>query len=254
MKSCTKFSSARMTLGLFSLAFGFFSVAGTAAAQGYDFFQTGSGASVDLSSMNLGQVSLQGVPIENSTFGNTDTIMYRSAGIPQGGGNVPVSVYALYMESTSPVTYNGQQADVYVTINNSNGAIPQSVLPQPDSLSASTGNLTVYTSSQTFDSSMSVNADLIFVQHGGSPTNPSQVLGSGPAPSVTMGQTGSSYSTTAPPNYPAPSCYPAGGFYPLPVHKGPHPVVRGKTGTGKSTTPQSMKPALATCIANPQAN
>ncbi|HYX51914.1 MAG TPA: hypothetical protein VE783_00565, partial [Candidatus Limnocylindrales bacterium] len=45
-----------------------------AAAQsaGYDLLQTGSGASVDLSSIGLGKVPLQGVPIQTST-GSTDT-------------------------------------------------------------------------------------------------------------------------------------------------------------------------------------
>lgn len=234
MKTCTTFckNAIRFGLGLSLPAIALLCFSSVASAQGYDFFQTGSGAYVDLSSMGLGQVNLQGVPIETSTFGNTDTIMYRSSAIPGGGGNVPTVVYALYMQSTSPVTYKEQSADVYVTINNSSGAIPQSVLPQPDNVSGSSGNLNVDTSTSTFSSTLSVNADLIFVQHGGSPTNSTQILGSGPAPSVSMGTSGSTYTTSPPANYPAPGCYPAGGFYPIPKHTGPHPV---KPGTKNSS-------------------
>lgn len=253
MKSCTKFFSAsRAIVGLCLTAFAFFNFAPKASAQGYDLFQTGSGAYVDLSSMGLGTVNLQGVPIQSST-GNTDTIMYRSGSTPTtNGGTVSTSVYALYMQSTSPVTYNGQSADVYVTINNSGGNISQSVLPQPDALTTSSGSLTVYPSSSTFDSSVGVNADIIFVQHGGSPVNPSQVIGSSPGPSVTMSSTGSSYTTTTPPNYPTAPCYPSGGFYPLPVHHGPHPVVRGKkNGSATQAGEKADLTAIAVCAYSP---
>jgi hypothetical protein len=251
MKSCTRSCgiAVRSALGLGLAAIAFLGSASVVSAQGYDFFQTGSGAYVDLSSMGLGQVNLQGVPIEPSTFGNTDTIMYRSNAVPSGGGNVSTVVYALYLQSTSPVTYKGQSADVYVTINNSNGGIPQSVLPQPDNLSGSSGNLNVDTGTSTFSSTLSVNADLIFVTHGGSPTNSSQILGSGAAPSVSMGTSGSTYSTSAPPNYPTATCYPAGGFYPIPKHTGPHPVKPGTKTSGGSSAPKSAAIGVISCPA-----
>jgi len=100
----------------------------SAQTAGYDLLQTGNGASIDLSSLGLGVVKLKGVPIQSST-GNTDTIMNRTADMPPGGGSVPVNVTTLFMESISPVTFRSQSCDVYVTINNSNGVISTSTLP-----------------------------------------------------------------------------------------------------------------------------
>lgn len=242
-----------------------FSLMATAQNSGYDVFQTGSGASVDLSSMGLGQVSLQGVPIQSST-GNSDTIMYRPQAVPAGGGTIPVNLWALFMKSVSPVNLNGTSADVYVTVNATGGAIATSVLPQPDALSASTGTITVYPNSQgtggTFDSSITINADIIFVQAGTSVTNSANYLGHQAAPAIVVSQTGSSYSTTAPPGYPIQATVPlqpgganaassggiaSGGFFPKPVHRGPHPVVPaqnpgggcGPTGPTMQTNPKA---------------
>src|SRR5437870_8818344 len=78
----------------------------SAQTAGYDLLQTGSGASVDLSSQGLGVVKLKGVPIRSS-LGNTDTIMHRTADMPPGGGSVPVEVTALFMESINPVNCSG---------------------------------------------------------------------------------------------------------------------------------------------------
>lgn len=233
-------------------------VIGSAQTSGYDLFQTGSGASVDLSSMGLGVVNLQGVPltVPNNNVGNTDTIMYRSQDFPANGGTVPVTVWALSMKSVSPVTYSGQSADVWVTINNSGGAISSSSLPQPDALSPSTGSITNYPSSSggggTFDSSITVNADIIFVKTGGSPSDSTAVLGSGAAPAITLSQTGSSYTTTAPSGYPVQSSpttglattttsvtLSSGGFFPKPVHVGPHPVVPAQKLTSSCITPSA---------------
>jgi len=208
----------------------FFSLAVPAQTAGYDLFQTGSGASVDLSAMGLGVVPLQGVPIQSST-GNTDTIMHRTQDFPTGGGAAAVNVYALFMKSQSSVTFNGQSVDVYVTINNSGGAISTSVLPQPDALSGSSGNVT-NRKDGTFDSSINVNADVLFVKAGTSPTTPGNIVASKAAPAINVASTNSSWSSTPPPNYPSNSCYPSGGFYPIPVHRGPHPVVPGKKNIG----------------------
>jgi hypothetical protein len=236
-----------------------------AQGAGYDLFQTGANASVDLSSIGLGVVPLQGVPIQSAT-GVADTIMYRPEAVPSGGGVIPVYVFALFMESQNPVTFNGQSTDIYVTVNASNGVIPTSVLPQPDSLPASSGTITVYPNTGTFDSSITVNADLIFMPHGVSPTNSSAMLAHQAATPITMSQTGSSYTTSpasdvsasrvpehgaapdvvtivtgggggggggggasptptpSPTPVPTPTPYLSGGFYPRPVHQGPHPV------------------------------
>jgi hypothetical protein len=195
----------------------------SAQSAGYDLLQTGSGASVDLSSVGLGNVSLQGVPIQSST-GTTDTIMHRTQNIPSGGGSSPVEVTAVFMKSTSSVSFNGQQVDVYITLNNSGGTIPTSVVPQPDALSASSGSVTVR-SDGTFDSNITVNADVIFVKAGTSVTDSANYVAHRAAPSVALTSTGSSWSSTPPAGYPSSGSFPSGGFYPKPVHNGPHPVV-----------------------------
>ena len=201
---------------------------------GYDLLQTGSGASIDLSSLGLGVVPLQGVPIQSST-GTTDTIVHRTQNIPSGGGTVSANVTAVFMKSTSPVTYSGQSADVYVTINNSGGTISTSTLPQPDSLSASTGSLTFRTDG-TFDSSLTINADVIFVKAGTSVTNSANYIGHQAASAITLTSTNSSWSTTAPTGYPSSSTFPSGGVYPSPVHTGRHPVIPSKCGSTVGAT------------------
>jgi hypothetical protein len=202
----------------------------TAQTAGYDLLQTGSGASIDLSSVGLGHVPLQGQSIQSST-GTTDTIMHRTQDIPQGGGTSPVQVTAVFMKSTNSVTFNGQPVDVYVTLNNSGGAISTSVLPQPDALSASSGSVTVRPDN-TFDSSITVNADVIFVKAGTSVTNSANYVGHQAAPSVTLTSSGSSWSSTPPAGYPSSTTFPSGGFYPRPVHNGPHPVIPSTCNTG----------------------
>jgi hypothetical protein len=207
-----------------------------AQTAGYDLLQTGSGASIDLSSVGLGTVPLQGVPIE-SDLGSTDTIMHRTQDIV-GGGTTPVNVTALFMKSTSSVTFSGQRVDVYVTLNNSAGAISTSVLPQPDTLTASSGSLTARTDG-TFDSSITVNADVIFVRAGTSVTNSGNYVGHQAASSITLTSSGSTWSSTPPAGYPSSTTFPPGGFYPKPVHNGPHPVVPSSCGTATGVSTSS---------------
>jgi len=207
------------------------------AQGGYDLLQTGSGASIDLSSLGLGVVPLQGVPIQTST-GTTDTIVHRTQDIPSGGGTVSANVTAVFMKSTNPVTYQGQSADVYVTINNSGGTISTSTLPQPDSLSASTGSLTFRTDG-TFDSSLTINADVIFVKAGTSVSNSGNYLGHQAASAISLSSTNSSWSTAPPAGYPSSSTFPSGGVYPKPVHTIRHPVA-------PSTCNSTVSPAQPT--------
>src|SRR5262249_41358473 len=149
-------------------------------------------------------------------------------------GTVKTNVYALFMKSTSSVNFGGQPADVYVTINNTGGAVSTSVLPQPDSLSPSTGSVTVRTDG-TFDSSLTVNADIIFVKAGTSVGNPANVISSQAGNPITLTSTNSSWSATPPSGYPG--GLPSGGFYPKPVHSpGPHAHI---------VVPASCGPALA---------
>ena len=209
------------------------SLLASAQTAGYDLFQTGSGTSVDLSSAGVGVVNLQGVAIQGTT-GNTDTIVHRTQDMPAGGGTVASNVNALFMKSTSSVTFNGQSADVYVTINNSGGTISTSVLPQPDSLSPSTGTVTIRTDG-TFDSSITVVPDIIFVRAGTSVTNSANYLGHQQGNSITLTSTNSSWSSTPPSGYPSSSTYPSGGFYGRPVHSAPshnHTVVPANCSTG----------------------
>src|SRR5947208_10453033 len=181
--------SAKSMLALLAVLFAASMV--SAQSAGYDLLQTGNGASIDLSSLGLGVVKLKGVPIQSST-GNTDTIMNRTADMPSGGGSVPVNVTALFMESINPVTFRNQSCDVYVTINNSNGVISTSTLPQPDALSASTGTVTIRTDG-TFDSNITVNADVIFVKAGTSVSNSANYVGHQPASAVKVSSTNSSW-------------------------------------------------------------
>lgn len=223
-----------------------------AQTAGYDLLQTGSGAEIDLTSLGLGKVPLQGVPIQTST-GNADTIVHRTQNMPAGGGKVNMNVNALFMQSTGHVTFSGQSADVYVTINNSGGTIPTSVLPQPDSLSASSGSVTIRTDG-TFDSSFTVNADVIFVKAGTSVTNSANYLGHQAASAITLTSTNSSWSSTAPSGYPSSGSYPSGGFYPKPVHTAAHPVVPASCGpSGSSSVPRQGEKAYImqrpSCIA-----
>jgi hypothetical protein len=223
------------------------SLPGLAQSAGYDLLQTGSGAFVDLTSQGLGIVSLQGVPIEACT-GNTDTIMHRTQNVPTGGGTVPLVVTALFMKSTSPVTFNGQSVDVYVTINNSGGVISTSVLPQPDALTLSTGTITIRTTG-TFDSSFNVNADVIFVKAGTSVTNSANWVGHQPAPTKTISSANSTWSSTPPSGYPSCSAFPSGGFYPTAMlHiSGPHPTKPAACGT-IATAQTTTTPRIVTCV------
>jgi len=205
---------------------------------GYDLLQTGSGASVDLSSLSLGVVQLHGNPWDTS-LGNTDTIMNRTQTIPSGGGTSNVNVTALFMKSNSSVTYKNQSVDVYVTLNNSGGKIATTTLPQPDALSASSGSVTVHTDG-TFNSSITVNADLIFVKAGTSPTDPNNYVDHKAASAITLTSSGSSWSSTPPAGYPSSTTFPpGGGFYPRPVHNASHPVVPASCGPGTGATAPS---------------
>lgn len=202
--------------------------AAMAQCNGYDQFQTGSGTSFDLGS-GIGVVSFQGVSINSSQYGNADTIIKRS---PSGTSGVcNLSVFAMYLKSTSAVTLpDGSKADVYATINNTGGSGGP---PQPDSLTASSGTMTITPTSSsggTFDSSLTVNADLIFVKPGTSPTSSSNyVIPPKPAPGKTLVAVKIQYSTTPPPGYPG--CLPADVIYVYQIggvgH--PHSVVAATT-------------------------
>lgn len=207
-----------------------------APTAGYDLLQTGAGAAVDLSSVGLGNVSLQGVPIQTTT-GTSDTIMHRTQNIVFDQAT-PVEVTAVFMKSVNSVTFMGQPVDVYVTLNNSKGMIPTTVLPQPDTnLTASAGSVTA-SSNGTFSSSITVNADVIFVKAGMPVTNSANYVAHQAAPAVSLTSSASTWSATPPAGYPSSTSYPPGGFYPRPVHNGPHPVVPSTCNTPAPRQPQ----------------
>ena len=209
----------------------------TPPAAGYDLLQTGSGAAIDLSSVGLGNVSLQGVPI-GTTTGTSDTIMQRPQPIVFGPGN-PVQVTAIFMKSVNSTTFMGQPVDVYVTLNNSGGNIPTTVLPQPDNLAPSSGSLNV-SSNGTFSSTLTVNADVIFVKAGMPVTNSANYVGHQAATPITLTSSASTWTSTPPAGYPSSTTYPSGGFYPRPVHSGPHPVVPSTCNTPSPRQPLSQ--------------
>jgi len=227
------------------------SMIASAQTSGYDFFQTTTGAAADVSNItgvSPSLVPLKGVPIMASA-GNTDTIIHRTA-----DGNSPINVFALFMKNSGVVTYMGQSVDLYITINNSAGFISTSVLPQPDALTPSIGTITIHPT--TFDSDITVVADVIIVAPGASPTGPSKFHGpANPTPLTTQG---SSWSSVAPPGYPSVTGLPSGGFYPSPVHinGGRHPVSPASCPSvgGASATkpgPKGNTPIVAVCaVAN----
>lgn len=203
-----------------------------AQSSGYDQFQTGSPTAFNLP--GIGTVNFQGVPIGSST-GNADTIIQRNG----GGGTFSLSVYALFLKSTSPVTINGQSADLYATINNTGGAVSTSVLPQPDALNASTGTLTITSTDSTggtFNSNLTIYADLIFVKPGTSVTNPANWIAH---QAQTQGKVLVAveivWNNTPPPGYP--TCLPAGVFYVYKIAGANHPHVVQAAVTQCQTTP-----------------
>jgi hypothetical protein len=225
----------------------------TASAQspGFDLFHTGDGTTLNLP--NIGNVALQGVNIE-SDLGNTDTITQRLQSVPPGGGDVPVALTALFLKSTNPVTVNGQTVDVYVTVNNSQGLIPTSVLPQPDSLAASTGKVTVNTTG-IFICIIIINPDIILVKPGTSVTNPQNWVGHQPGPQVQVSSNQSTWSTNPPAGYPQNPKFPSGGFYIININEIQNPpnihiiivarliTATGTTGSSEVAYPKSRSAA-----------
>jgi hypothetical protein len=219
-----------------------------AQSAGYDLLQTGTDASIDLGTTIKGiapaTIQLEGVPICPCT-GASDTIMHRGDKRPDGTADL--TVVALFMKNRERVVFERTPVDVYVTVNNSSGMIGLNTVPQPDSLTPSTGTLNIHTDG-TFDSNFTVNADVIVVPAGADPRNPAtHALAHHAAPPVHLGAHGSPWSATPPPGYP--ECFfPGNGFYPAgpvpetdptnPAHR--HPV-----------TPSS--PVTVTLVAIPPA-
>jgi hypothetical protein len=223
---------------LFAALFSF-TILPLASAQpaGYDLLQTPpGGAAIGVTGVSPPTVELEGVPICACT-GQTDTIMHRTDAV---AGHANLTVVALFLKNSGPVTRNGTAVDVYITVNNSGGVIGQNVLPQPDALPASTGTLTIRADG-TFDSSFTVHSDVIIVAKGADVHNPATHIAHMAAPPVTLSANNSIWSTVPPAGYP-PECYfPANGFYPggpvpetAPTGPHQHPVVPSGPPTGNN--------------------
>jgi hypothetical protein len=205
---------------------------GIAAAQcstgpggGYDLLETPNGSTDNLSTAGLGTVTFQGVPLPSvADAGTSDTIVERLNAIPNpipsGGACIPIQIVALYLQNTGTVicnnpacgSYSGQPVTVYATINDVTSVIPLSQLPQYDSLTPSTGTMTVYSNGTFNTNGTTVQADLIVVPPGAAVTYTPPIFHQ-PMPADTISASGSSWTTVAPAGYPAPPSFPSGGFY-----------------------------------------
>jgi hypothetical protein len=198
--------------------------AGNVNPGGYDLLSTGSGTQDNLSSAGLGTVTFQGVALPSSAeAGTADTIVCRITPlpnpIPPGGATLQIQIVALSLESAGTVicnnshcgSYSGKAVTVYATINQTNGVIPITQLPQPDALTPSTGSMTVYPNDTFNTNGTTVQADLIVVPLGDPVT--STPIFTTPMPSDTISASGSSWTTTPPPGYPTSQTFPPGGFY-----------------------------------------
>jgi len=195
---------------------------GLAAAQcaghknpgGFDLLQTFKGTTDNLSKIGLGTVNFTGSPLPNGQVGTTDTIVCRITPLPNpipvGGATLNIQVVALLMSGDT--MYGTQHVTVWATINQTNGAISTTQLPQPDSLPiASTGTMTVFPDGKFDTHQLNIQADLIVVPQG-QPVTATPIFTT-PMPADQISATGSTWTKTAPSGYPVSTTFPAGGFF-----------------------------------------
>jgi hypothetical protein len=209
---------------------------GSAQTLSNDLLQTGSGTQEDLSSLGLGTVTFNGVPLSTDT-GPADTIVQHNA-IPAGGGTVNIQVIALHLQNSGTVICNnqakcgshyGQAVDVHATINVASATNGHISLPQPDSLDASVGTMTVSSDLSTFNSSFTnIEADIIVVAVGAGVTGTPIFTSKGPAAS--MSASGGTLSSTAPANYPVSQNFPTVSPYVISLAGGTAALLMGPTG------------------------
>jgi hypothetical protein len=193
---------------------------GLAAAQcaghlnpgGYDLIQTFNGTRDDLSSIGLGVVTFSGVPLPGGLAGNADTIVCRLDPLPGSigseGASLKMQIVALLLKGDT--MYNGLPVTVYATINQTDGKISKTLLPQPDLLTPSDGTMVVFPGK--FDTQqLNIQADLIVVPQGRPVTYPPNFTT--PMPGTSFSATGSTWTKTPPSGYPTSTTFPAGGFY-----------------------------------------
>ena len=178
---------------------------------------------------------------ESEGLGPTDTIVQRFQGIspfepPNAQGTITVQLVALSLKSINPFNIDflhlpsvpaGTMADLYVTINaftNSQNTPYIPCLYQPDTLQKSEGTMRIYhntTNGGSFDFTLTVNSDLIFVKAGENFYNPINWLHHLPDPTPLYLQGEGMWShTPLSPDYHN-SEYPAGYFYPTQISTHP---------------------------------
>lgn len=205
--------------------------AGLAAAQcagnqnpgGFDLLSTFNGTTDNSPGGGLPAVNFVGVPLPNGVAGSADTIVCRLDPLPNPvptlGAKLRIQIVALLLQSdpNQTVLFQGQPVTVFATINQTKDAsdpnfvISLNQLPQPDTLSASSGTMTVFPNN-TFDTNtLTIQADIIIVPQGGKVTD--TPIKHFPMNSDTISSKGSTWTTTAPAGYPNSSSFPAGGFY-----------------------------------------
>lgn len=173
---------------------------------GFDLLATpAGGAFLDLPG---GRLQLMGNPLGP---GNTDTIVERLTGLPDGGtGIIEAEIVALSLTSISPIPISGSFFDVFIDLD-------------PAQHSQGRINVTTHDSGGgTFDSFFDVFVEISFVEVG----NPSNTVAMRAQDRITS--TDTRWSHTPTPGYPQNPGLPSGGFY-LTVagiqHSGPHPLV-----------------------------
>jgi hypothetical protein len=223
---------------LLGLGIGCQSMFATNIVVGFDLLTTAPGAFLDATGFGLGIIPLVGVPLGP---GNTDTIIERDNGFncaapPCLGNTVNTHVFALSLVSAAPVNIGGSFFDIYYEINDSAGEIPLSILPQPDVLNPSTGTLTVdelTASGGTFDSSLTIWADVIMADVGQGRNEPAALANGNcatppchfAAPAISLSSTGGTWSTSASVLDAHNLTYPAGSFFIDSINQtGPLPV------------------------------
>lgn len=200
--------------------------AGVSSPGGFDLLSTFTGTQDTNPNSHLGAITFNGVTLPGGLAGSADTIVCRKESlpnpIPQNGATIDIQIVALYLKGDGTYTDNNNvqhSVTVYATINqtqDSNGAYKiandYNDLPQPDTLNASTGTMTIYPNGSFNTNSLYVQADLIVVPQG-DPINSANRYTTLIMNADTISSNGSTWTTTAPAGYPNSTTFPSNGFY-----------------------------------------
>ncbi|OUR77063.1 hypothetical protein A9Q83_12655 [Alphaproteobacteria bacterium 46_93_T64] len=160
---------------------------------GFDLFSTPDGSAI----IDLGGI-LGVVPFESDPIGpgNTDTIVERLTGLPDGGtGTIEIELVALSLQSVDPVGVGGVFFDIDIILDDTAPSLGQINILTHDS----TGG--------TYNSFIDIFVEIIFTEVG----NPLNMITN--LFDFTATTTGSRWSHTPSPDYPVDPSYPSGNFY-----------------------------------------